>query len=398
MLHNVSTLLVVSHVVHYRHDGRLFAYGPYAREMDVWADLFPRVVVAAPCRTGVPPGDAAPLARENVTIAPQVEAGGDTVAAKIALAVRLPALVARLVLAMRRADAIHVRCPGNLGLLGALLAPVFSTHLVAKYAGQWNGRHGEARSERAQRAILRSRWWRGPVMVYGDWPGQPAHVKPFFATVLDQDQIARARAAARRPRGVPPAILFVGRLSQAKNVDVLLAALRAVRDAGGAFRAVIVGEGPERGRLEALSLAHGLHDIVTFAGGVSFDRVLGLYERSDVLVLASDTEGYPKVITEAMAFGLACIGSNCGLVPRILEDGRGTVVPPRDAGALASALRQVLESAGGNPAARERAAAWAQQHSLETFRQELSRLLSTHWGPAFQPRLGRTASMEKSTS
>jgi hypothetical protein len=41
---------------------------------------------------------------------------------------------------MRSADAIHVRCPGNLGVL---LAPLFTRRLVAKYAGQWNGHHGE---------------------------------------------------------------------------------------------------------------------------------------------------------------------------------------------------------------------------------------------------------------
>src|SRR5207302_4620384 len=54
-------LAVVSHVVHYQKRRALYAYAPYAREVEVWADLFREVVIAAPCRNDVPPGDCAPL-------------------------------------------------------------------------------------------------------------------------------------------------------------------------------------------------------------------------------------------------------------------------------------------------------------------------------------------------
>ena len=56
-------LLIVSHVRHYRHDGQLGAYGPYAREIDIWADLFESVVIAAPLRRVPFPGDCLPFTR-----------------------------------------------------------------------------------------------------------------------------------------------------------------------------------------------------------------------------------------------------------------------------------------------------------------------------------------------
>src|SRR5207253_2872892 len=106
---------------------------------------------------------------------------------------------------------------------------------------------------------------------------------------------------------------------------------------------VVVGEGPERQSLEAQARKLGLDGRISFTGGLAFEQVLDQYERADVLVLASQTEGWPKAITEGMAFGLLCIGSDRGLVPQILGDGRGLVVPPGDVDALARALRIALE-------------------------------------------------------
>ncbi len=365
-------LCIVSHVVHYLHGGKVHAYAPYAREIEMWADLFPEVRIAAPCEDGPPPGDAAAIDRPNVDVDPQPRTGGDGLGAKVKQALLLPLLLASLARSLWKADAVHVRCPGNLGLLGAVLAPLFSRRIIAKYAGQWNGFPGEARTVRLQRAILRSGWWKGPVTVYGSWPDQPPWIVPFFTSVLDREQIERARRAAsgRAPKD-HPRVLFVGRLSRAKNVDAILDAAARV-----GLPCTIVGDGPERAALEAQAARLGVD--ADFAGAVDFDRVLGFYETHDILVLASETEGWPKAIVEAMAFGLVCIGSNRGLIPQILGEGRGFVVPPRDVDALTAALRRAVEPTEAGPMA-ERAAAFGQRYSLEDLREALRELMTERW-------------------
>jgi hypothetical protein len=378
----VERLLVVSHVDHYRHDGTLYAYGPYAREIDIWADLFPTVLIAAPLRYAAPPADAAAFTRVNIDVLPQLETGGITVQAKLLQILALPVHTWSLASAMMRADALHVRCPGNLGLLGACLGPLLCRYRVAKYAGQWNGRPGEPWSYRLQRRVLGSRWWGGPVTVYGDWPRQPRHVVPFFTSVLTERQTCRARHAVATPKtgGVAPLrVLHVGRLSAEKNVDVLLSSVALLQRGGTPIQCAIVGEGPERARLESLTGRLGLRDSVTFEGGIPFDRVLDFYERSDVLVLASETEGWPKAILEAMAFGVICVGSCRGAVPQMLGDGRGFVVPPGDCDALAGTLRHIAAWPAGVDQMRGRAAAWAQQYTLEGLRDALGRLLAARW-------------------
>lgn len=377
-------LLVVSHVVHYCHDGRLHAFGPYSREIDRWAALFEHVTIAAPCRRAPPPFDALPFEATNLAIASQRETGGTTFRAKVAQLLALPALVWTLAAAMRRADAIHVRCPGNLGLLGSVLAPLFSRYVVAKYAGQWSAYPGEPWTERLQRAILRSRWWRGPVTVYGHWPDQPAHVVPFFTSVLTDAQVERARVAtSRHLPSAAPRVLYVGRLDSVKNVDVLLAALAHLKAEGIDLDADIVGDGPERTALEQQAVAANLAGRVTFHGAVDLSRVLDYYERADVLVLASEAEGWPKAIAEAMTFGLVCIGADRGLVPKMLGDGRGLVVPPRDLPALAAALRQIAAAPERYQPMRRKAAQWAQRFSLDQVAHALRGMLAERWDCAW---------------
>ncbi|MGO8676691.1 MAG: glycosyltransferase [Limisphaerales bacterium] len=375
--------MIVSHVPHFQWDGRLFAYGPYAREIEVWADLFPEVVIAAPLRLELPPGDALALGRPNISVAPQLETGGDALLDKVAQALALPRHVWRLAKAMRQADAIHVRCPGNLGLLGCLLARPFGKPCVAKYAGQWTDYPGQPRTWRWQKALLRSRWWRGPVLVYGRWPNQPPNVVPFFTSVMDEAQMTRARSAFPRGESKQPLeVLFVGRLSSQKNVDVILRALALLKHEGLCPRLRVVGDGPVRRDLEALTHALDLDQQVVFHGAVPQAKVLDYYEQARILVLASETEGWPKAIAEAMAFGLVCIGANRGLVPQMLGEGRGLLVEPGDAAALAARLRQAAAETAETAGIAGRAAAWARQFTLEALEAALRRQLELSWTTA----------------
>jgi glycosyltransferase involved in cell wall biosynthesis len=373
-------LLVITSVIHYEWQGQVFSYGPYAREIDIWADLFSGVGIAAPLRRDVPPGDCAPFTRQNITIEPQKEVGGNTFYSKLKLMVSLPGMAWNLSRAIRRCDAVCVRCPGNLGFLGVLLAPLFSRHLVAKYAGQWNGYPGESMSVRLQRYLLGSRYWKGPVTVYGKWPGQKAHVVPFFTSTMTREQVERASAVASTRQATSVLkILFVGRLSVAKNVDTLIDALSILKVQGRPFLCSIVGEGPERSKLEARAREYGLSDAVRFTSGVTYECVLRHMEQSDVLVLASDTEGWPKAIAEGMAHGLICIGSDRGFVPEMLGDGRGFVIPARDVHKLAEKLADIAADPEGFDAMRRRAAAWARPYSIEGLRDSLAELLATYW-------------------
>ena len=373
-------LLVVSHVVHFEHAGQLSAYGPYAREIDIWADLFESVTIAAPLRRAMPPGDCLPFTRRNISIDAQREAGGDGLRAKVGLVAAVPSLVVGLVRSMRKADAIHVRCPGNLGLLGAALAPMFSKYLVAKYAGQWNGYQGESLPTRLQRRLLMSSWWRGPVTVYGEWPNQPPHIIPFFTSMMTNEQVQHAvNVAATKRIDTPLRVLFSGALEARKRVDALIDAVRILADGQVPVELAVVGDGRERDALRQRAGDLVPRGIVRFIGALPYDDSLRWFEWAHCLVLPSrHSEGWPKVIAEGMCYGNVCIGVAHGQVPSMLS-GRGILLPTGSHREIAEALRDVATAPGRYQPVMQAASEWARQFSLDGLRSALASLLARQW-------------------
>jgi glycosyltransferase involved in cell wall biosynthesis len=376
---------------HVYHAGQWWSYEPFVLEMNIWSELFDELVCVAPQEAGPPPQLWAPYRRSAaVTVIPYRHDRGRGLDQPRTSLLEIPAMLGALIKAARSTDAFHVRSPGSIGLVASLLLPLLQQRRCAKYAGQWGAYPGEARSVRLQRALLRSRWWGAPVTVYGDWPGQPGHIVPFFTSVLGDEHLARARASAvRKVLARPARLLFVGRLSAAKQVGTLIAALERLRDSGVPAQLTIAGDGPEREALVAQVGRLALGERVTFVGALPFEQVLACYEQSDILVLASQTEGWPKAIAEAMAFGLVCIGSDQGLIPWMLAEGRGLTVPPGDAAALAAALGALAGDPQHYQAISRAAAAWAQQFSLPGLRAALRQLLESRWrvslgGPAYE--------------
>jgi glycosyltransferase involved in cell wall biosynthesis len=334
-------------------------------------------------RQAAPPGDCSAFAAGNLRICPLPETGGRGIRAKVIQILSLPRQIVGLARRMRRSDVVHVRCPGNLGLLGVICAPLFARRMIAKYAGQWDGYPGEPWSFRLQRQLLASRWWQGPVTVYGDWPDQPEQIVPFFNSAMTSAQMRRAIQAAERPRasGNPRRLLFVGRLSRAKGADIAVDCCWRLVQAGLDVQLDIAGEGPERGRIEEQVQALGLHDRVRLHGGRSFDEVMSFYEAADLLVLPSETEGWPKVLAEAMAFGVPCVATTQGLNPWILGDGRGLTAPLRDVAAFTAAIQALLLEDGPAREARRKACTeWGRKHSLDDVKTGLRRIMESRWG------------------
>lgn len=386
MSEKIESLTIVSHVTHYRWNGRLWAYGPYGREIEIWADLFDEVRIAAPLAETEPPGDNLPFEHSNIQVIPQIKAGGTTMGAHVRKLLAGPALFAGVWRAMSGAGAVHIRCPGNLGLIGALLGPLASRRLIVKYAGQWNGYPGEAATVRLQRWLLRSWWWRnGVVTVYGEWPGMPRQIVPFFTSMMTAGQVAAAaEVASRKQPGRPLELLYAGRLSASKRVDVLLDALARLTAQGVAARVTVVGDGAEGPRLRELAARPETAGKVTFAGAVPYEKMIGFYDRAHCLVLPSDSEGWPKVIAEAMCHGLVCFGTDNGLVPWMLR-GRGIVFPPRDAAELASGIASLAADPARYRELSRKASEWAAEYSIEGLRKALKELMETRWNAELRP-------------
>jgi glycosyltransferase involved in cell wall biosynthesis len=140
-------------------------------------------------------------------------------------------------------------------------------------------------------------------------------------------------------------IIFVGRLVERKGVKYLIEAYHKIKDEIP-HRLIIIGDGPERQRLEQLANSLDLKDRVFFAGFVSDNELNSYYLRSSFFVLPAvydrkgDTEGLGVVLIEAMSYSKPVIASGVGGITDVVFDqDNGILVPPTDVSALAEAMK-----------------------------------------------------------
>jgi len=156
--------------------------------------------------------------------------------------------------------------------------------------------------------------------------------------------------AVRTSAGIGPhecVVLSVGRLEANKGFLFLASALAALRDHGsaspGAWRWVIVGDGPQRARIEQQVAASGISPNVVFAGRVDDRELHAWYEAATLFVHPTLYEGSSLVTLEAMAHRRAVIATTAGGIPDKVQHGvSGWLVPPGDAAALTGALSGAL--------------------------------------------------------
>ena len=147
-----------------------------------------------------------------------------------------------------------------------------------------------------------------------------------------------------RSPGCDTVLLTVGRLQRRKGHDLAIEAMTRVRSEVPGVKYLIVGDGDERPRLEALVDTLGLRDTVTFVGTVKAGDLPACYGAADVFVHPNrvdngDVEGFGIVFLEAAAAGLPVIGGNSGGVPEAIDVGRsGVLVSGTDVGELADAI------------------------------------------------------------
>lgn len=147
----------------------------------------------------------------------------------------------------------------------------------------------------------------------------------------------------------PPAsgqdLLFVGRMTAAKGVPLLIEAMPHIRAAHPGAHLVLIGDGPDRTALQDRVRRLGLEDAVRFTGYQSQDEVACALARAAVFVLPSFAEGVPVVLMEAMAARRPVVATRIAGIPELVDDGvSGRIVPPGDATALAAAVCDILSA------------------------------------------------------
>lgn len=170
--------------------------------------------------------------------------------------------------------------------------------------------------------------------------GAGAGVVDPLPNVLAPEFEARGATPERTP-GEKFTFLMVCTLTHNKRVDLAIAALAQAVAQQPEIRLRVVGSGPERASLEALTRERGVQDRVFFVGQKSSQEVRAEMLAADGLILASDVETFGVVLIEAMACGRPAIATRCGGPESILTRETGILVPTDNVDAMAAAMLEM---------------------------------------------------------
>ena len=368
--------LIVTHTPHWKDQGKLYAYGPYVREMNVWNKQADEVIVLAPRGKGNHTRIHWSYAENDIKWIEIPSFNVLTFQGAFQTLWKLPIILIFLIKAMGKADHIHLRCPGNIGLLGAIVQSLFpKKRKTAKYAGNWNPKAKQPLSYRIQK------WWLSHtllsrnmvVLVYGDWPGQSKNIKSFFtATYSDEDrEFTEPRDYKQRPLRA----VFVGSLSAGKRPLLAVKAIHSLRDQGYDIRLDLYGDGEMRSKIKKYIHENNLDSYIHKWGNQNANTVSEAYRNSHFLLLPSKSEGWPKVIAESMWWGCIPVATRVSCVAWMLDYGnRGILVSP-----AVEDVTHEMATAIDHPEMcldkARKASKWSREYTLERFEQAIKELL-----------------------
>ncbi|GAB3218775.1 glycosyltransferase family 4 protein [Algoriphagus aestuariicola] len=372
----MDSLLIITCVQHIEKDGIYYAYGPYVREMNLWIQSKEVVTVLAPVVHTKSPGkiDIAyshPNLRFRAVPAYHVQSWP----ARFCAIWQVPLILFKMALEMSKASQIHIRIPGNMGLLGMFVQVLFPNKpKVIKYAGNWDSESSQPLTFKIQRNIANSTFLtkNSKVLVYGNWPDSSSNVVPLFTASY---RAIEAKPVAKSPLGEKVKLAFVGAIYSGKNPETGIHLSRLLKDRGIDFEFTYCGDGVMREEMEKLSQELGVSEQVVFLGNVTADDIKRILGESHFLIFISRTEGWPKAVAEAMFWGCVPFTSAVSCVPEMVgrNQERGVLLE-NDPAKILSAMLPFLEDEELYLKTSRQAMEWSREFTLEKFQEEIAKL------------------------
>ena len=352
----------------------LYAYAPYVREMNLWLKYVSSVEIVAPLEEEM--SEAIDL-KYNKT-ATFTEINAFHIKSKVALIktlFKIPKILYVLFKAMKRADHIHLRCPGNIGLLGCFVQILFpSKPKTVKYAGNWDPNSKQPRSYRLQKWIVSNTFLTKnvKVLVYGEWEGQSKNIVPYFTASYKETEKEEVKT---EDFSEEVRLIFVGTLSPGKQPLISVQVAEKLVEQGMNVHLDIFGQGVEYESLKTYIKTNKLDQHIILHGNQPKDVVKEAFKRAHFLVFISKSEGWPKVVAEAMFWKCLPISTEVSCVPSMLGFGsRGSIVVP-DVTIIVEEIIGYVEVHEKYENAINSAYDWSRTYTLDKFEDEIKAFL-----------------------
>lgn len=367
--------VIITHVEHIRQEDKYYGYAPYVREMRIWLRYVDEVIIVAPLVDKAVNPIFVEYECDNLEFISVKSFSFISLREILRSLINLPLIGYSIFNSIKQADHIHLRCPGNMGLLGCLIQIFFPNKVkTAKYAGNWDSKSKQPWSYRIQKWILSNTFLTKnmQVLVYGEWENQTKNIKPFFTATYSEKEKVNVDS---RVLNDTIFFLFVGTLTIGKQPIYALKVVHELIKKGHNVFLDFYGEGNQREILESYINGNNLQEFVTLHGNQSKEIVEMAYKKSHFLILPSKSEGWPKVVAEAMFWGCLPIVTNVSCVSYMLKNGDRGVLLEEILESDILKLEEILNESCLYEEKVENAIAWSREFTVDRFENEIKNVL-----------------------
>ncbi|MCI0551024.1 MAG: glycosyltransferase, partial [Anaerolineae bacterium] len=358
--------------------------GGFPFQMRALSELFDATTLVVLCSSQKNHAGEIPLQGYNLSVAPLTTPAGSGIWRKAALPFWLIGNSPVLVREIFRADAVHTPIPGDIGTIGMLLAFVLRKPLFVRHCNNWFLQRTTA--ERFWKWFMeRFAGGRNVMLTTGGAPEPPSPRNPairwIFSTSLTEPELKAC--LSRRDQSSPKRarIIIVCRQEKGKGIEVVIESLPLLLKDFPEATLDVVGDGSSLTELKRLATKLGVSDRAAFHGKVDHTRVMHLLQQAEVFCFPTASEGFPKVVLEAMACGLPVVTTRVSVLPQLIGNGSGILIEEATPDAVAQAVLRCLADAKRYHAMSAQAIETAKQYSLEQWRNTIGDLLQKAWGP-----------------
>ncbi|WDF62858.1 glycosyltransferase [Flavobacterium sp. KACC 22763] len=367
---------IITHVSHIKSNNQYFGYAPYIREMNLWLKDVDEVTIVAHATQGNPTAIDTAYEHNNIDFYHVPSFNFVNAVNSVKSLLKLPKIFWNIFLAMKNADHIHLRCPGNMGLLGCIVQMFFPLKKkTAKYAGNWDPRSKQPIAYRLQKWILSNTFLTRnmQVLVYGEWENQSKNIKAFFTATYSESE---KESLMRDNKSPETTFIFVGSLVLGKNPMYAIKLIEQLAKKDMKVLLHICGEGPERTNLEGYIKKKQLEKFVFLQGNKDKEALKEFYKKSHFVILPSRSEGWPKAIAEGMFWGCVPLTTSISCVPFMLNYGKRGVLLNMKLTEDLMQIEKLLVNKDDFFEKSDFAVKWAQNYTTDLFAIEIKNLLT----------------------
>ena len=372
-------ICIITHVQHIKNKNQYYGYGPYIREMNIWLNHVDEVILVAPLIEDELNPIYEKYNHSNLHFYQVQEFTISSLSNIFKTLIRLPKVFFQVYKAMAQSDHIHLRCPGNIGLIGAIVQILFpNKQKTAKYAGNWDPKSKQPWSYRLQKWILSNTFLTKnmQVLVYGEWEGSSKNVKSFFTATYSELEVQNSKFKIQDSKFAEPfRFIFVGTLSKGKQPLYAIKLVEEMHKKGKKVLLELYGEGILRKELEHYISQNNLEAIVFLKGNQNKETVLKGYQNSHFLILPSKSEGWPKVVAEAMFWGCVPIASPVSCVSYMMGNGNRGIVLQEELNQDVNQIKTVINNQELYQKMASEGQSWSRQFTTDKFETEIRKLM-----------------------